>query len=95
MKTFEIINQLEGLDEETKKIVGTEGQVLLLKKYPEKQDICEFYDDIPSATLVGEEWINTPYEEIDVPPTLETEDEIKVIIEESSDEEPKTEETGE
>jgi hypothetical protein len=55
-KSTEIINHLTGLDSETQDIVGTTGQVQLIKKEDDKRDMHEFYDTEAEATAEADAW---------------------------------------
>lgn len=55
-KSTEIINHLTGIDSDTQEIVGTTGQVQLIKKEDKMRDIYEFYDTIELATAAKTDW---------------------------------------
>ena len=59
-KTTTIINHLEGMDEDTKAVVGTTGQIQLIKHETDKEDILEdiheFYDTIEDANAAKLAW---------------------------------------
>ena len=55
-KSTEIINHLTGLDSETQEIVGTIGQVQLIKKEDDMRDMHEFYDTEAEATAEADAW---------------------------------------
>tara|TARA_Y100000385_G_C12920647_1_gene562405 strand:- start:111 stop:299 length:189 start_codon:yes stop_codon:yes gene_type:complete len=56
-KTTQIINHLENMDSDTAAIVGSTGQVQLIKKEDEMYDINEFYDTVEEAETEAEAWI--------------------------------------
>jgi hypothetical protein len=55
-KTTQIINHLENMDSDTAAIVGSTGQVQLIKKEDEMYDINEFYDTVEEAETEAEAW---------------------------------------
>ena len=55
-KTTQIINHLENMDSDTAAIVGSTGQVQLIKE-DEMYDINEFYDTVEEAETEAEAWI--------------------------------------
>lgn len=56
-KSTEIINHLKGATSEQKKLVGTTGQVQLIKKEEGEMDINEFYDTVKAAEEAAKEWV--------------------------------------
>ena len=56
-KTTEIINHLDGADEETITKVGSSGQVQLIKSETDKDDMHEFYDTEEEANTASAEWL--------------------------------------
>ena len=55
-KTTTIINHLEGMNEDTKTVAGTTGQVQLIKKESDMPDIYEFYDTQAEAKSIADAW---------------------------------------
>ena len=55
-KSTKIINHLEGATSEQIAIVGTSGQVQLIKEEEGKTTINEFYDTIEAAEEEAKEW---------------------------------------
>ena len=55
-KSTEIINHLKGATNEQKKLVGTTGQVQLIKKEEGEIDINEFYDTEAEAKSEADAW---------------------------------------
>jgi len=56
-KSTEIINHLTGIDSDTQEIVGTTGQVQLIKKEDKMRDIYEFYDTEAEAEAGADAWL--------------------------------------
>ena len=55
-KSTEIINHLTGMDSDTQEIVGTTGQVQLVKKEDDMHDINEFYNTVEDAETESTAW---------------------------------------
>ena len=55
-KTTEIVNHTKGMDKDTKAVVGTKGQVQLIKKEDDMPDIYEFYDTEAEAKSKADAW---------------------------------------
>tara|TARA_B100001093_G_scaffold147544_1_gene140272 strand:- start:3201 stop:3380 length:180 start_codon:yes stop_codon:yes gene_type:complete len=55
-KTTTIINHLTGMNSDTIAIVGTTGQVQLIKHETNMEDINEFYDTEEAANLMKAGW---------------------------------------
>lgn len=55
-KTTEIINHIKGMDTDTKAVVGTTGQVQLIKKEDDMPNVYEFYDNEAEAKSVADAW---------------------------------------
>lgn len=55
-KTTQIINHLENMDSDTIAIVGSTGQVQLIKTEDNVDDIHEFYDTVEEAQAEAGTW---------------------------------------
>ena len=55
-KTTTILNHLEEMDSDTLAVVGTTGQIQLIKHETNMEDIHEFYDEINKAQAAAEAW---------------------------------------
>ena len=55
-KTSTIINHLTGMDSDTIAVVGTTGQVQLIKHETDMEDINEFYDTVAAAQAISNNW---------------------------------------